>query len=599
MDEQRGWYSQVVGTAGATEWSQVGVRMQRGGWVAVVIELAGGEELGILDLPQVGGEMLTELSELPLATGLEELTKKVQAIVQGAGEIDTKVMVAIKQDDKLRIVGKGARAYLLRAGKVGLIKGAQQEKCVGQVKEEDQLVLATEKTVEVLGEDKWRRVMQKGLAGTEELAVLIHGQEVSAGMAVVTLQIRKEETVVPVASPPPIKLPRWRNALGRWREIFVRPLQLAPEKQKLNTWVGAMLLVMLVVGIGVGIVRRTQIVKERAWKSLTESVEQKIAEAASVGDLNTERAGYLLTQARNEIENYRESLKENERGERVDELAGKLARAEAEIFRREEVEISTLLEWNLIAKNFVPGAVVPDEEGNLIVANKESGTIVGVSLADRSSWVVREGGARYIDLAFYDKEVYGLREDGVYEIPRKRIEGNSGEEKKVIEPDEFWQGPRYIDVYGGNVYVLDRGTTEIWKYPVLSEGFGARRRWLSPGIELDLSNAAEMFIDGDVWLVTSTGKLEKYSRGVPVTLSMEGFPYAERERLVNPTGIYAGEEIVYVLEAGVGRVVAVESSSGKFVKQYVNEGLKDGQAVVADEERVYVVTPEKLLWFAR
>ena len=106
-----------------------------------------------------------------------------------------------------------------------------------------------------------------------------------------------------------------------------------------------------------------------------------------------------------------------------------------------------------------------------------------------------------------------------------------------------------------------------------------------------------MFIDGDIWIVTSSGKLERYSRGVPVNFSMEGFPYAEQGRLASPTSVITSEEKVYVLEPGAKRVVVFSKESGKYEQQYVNDLFVQGNHLLIAGERGYVVTQDQIVWF--
>ena len=159
----------------------------------------------------------------------------------------------------------------------------------------------------------------------------------------------------------------------------------------------------------------------------------------------------------------------------------------------------------------------------------------------------------------------------------------------MIEPDEFWKDPTYIEQFAGNLYVFDREQNEIWKYPVLTDSFGDRRRWLAAGITPDLTKVVDMKVVGDIWLLTETGKLERYSRGAPVNFSMEGFPAkAEAKRFVNPVAVWATESLVYVLEAGAERVV-VFGDDGKYESQYVNSEFSKASDLVVVDDKAYVL----------
>ena len=71
-----------------------------------------------------------------------------------------------------------------------------------------------------------------------------------------------------------------------------------------------------------------------------------------------------------------------------------------------------------------------------------------------------------------------------------------------------------------------------------------------------------MKVTGDIWLLTSSGKLERYSRGAPVDFSMDGFPSVTGEGLSDPVALYVGEEEVYVLELKFVCSISGEEKAG-------------------------------------
>jgi hypothetical protein len=106
-----------------------------------------------------------------------------------------------------------------------------------------------------------------------------------------------------------------------------------------------------------------------------------------------------------------------------------------------------------------------------------------------------------------------------------------------------------------------------------------------------------MEVDGDIWIVTETGKLERYSRGVPVDFPMEGFPAEEGGVLRRPEAVASDGEKIYVLEAGAKRVVVLDRESGRYEKQLVNSVFEDGRELVVMEGKGYVLTGDKIVEF--
>jgi hypothetical protein len=189
-----------------------------------------------------------------------------------------------------------------------------------------------------------------------------------------------------------------------------------------------------------------------------------------------------------------------------------------------------------------------------------------------------------VDIAVSETKMYALHKNPVLYFFWKKEES-----KKAIEADEFWKEPESIELFAGNAYILDKDQGEIWKYPTLGDTFGGRRRWLAAGIAPDLSNVVDMKVAGDIWLLTSTGKLERYSRGAPVNFAMEGFPSKDTgKKLSEPTAVWASESLIYVLENGAGRVV-VFGDDGKYRAQYTSSEFGKASDLVIVDDKGYVL----------
>lgn len=208
-----------------------------------------------------------------------------------------------------------------------------------------------------------------------------------------------------------------------------------------------------------------------------------------------------------------------------------------------------------------------------------------MSIADKSTITMDTSSVGIVkSLAFFNKLYFGVTDKGVAEFGQ----GNT-DTKIVIDGDPLWGEIAQVDSFAGNIYLLDKGNSEIWKYPVIKDGYGERRRWLGAGITLDLTKVASMKVTGDVWIVTSSGKLERFSRGVPVDFSMDAFPSITDDKLLSdPAAIYVTDADVYVLERGAKRVV-VFGQDGKYKSQYVNDEFAQASDLVIYNNQGYVM----------
>ena len=569
----------IVGTASQTTWSQVqNTVYTEDHQLVMIVELRGGSEESLVDLATLGAETLAEIERKgQVALSREQLKDLVEGVIGGVGEgITVSILVGVLQHTKLMLYGRGAvEAYLSREGKLAKLKDDWGEGgfVSGELKESDAVVFATAKFVEIVGMTRFSEILCSDPNPAEVLAPLVHTQSDSSGVAAVVGQVGRDP-----------KLARgglWRGLINLKPKIKIR----SENPKKMSLWIPGVIMLLLLVMIGVGMVRRVRQTAERNFDGLNMSVSAKIEETLSVGDLNPERARDLLSQAKGEVEAYLATDIRDEYRVRGEKLIEEIVKADGQAFKKNDVQLETVVELSILADGLQAEKMKSDGKGNLIFLDTGSSRVVLMNLVDRSRQTVDTSkGESLVDVGVSETHTYGLGATGVVELGWK-----NNEIKKVIESDEFWKQPSLIEVFAGNVYIFDLEQSEIWKYPTLGETFGGRRRWLAGGIAPDLSKVVDMKVVGDIWLLTSSGKLERYSRGAPVSFPMEGLPAkSETKKLSAPSAMWVSESLVYVLENGAGRVV-VFNLEGKYESQYVNSEFGKASDLVVMDNMAYVL----------
>lgn len=569
----------IVGTASKNTWSQVqSVMYGESHQLVMIVELGGGSEETLIDLATLGAETLAEIERKgQVVLSREQLKDLVEEVTGGVGEgITTSILVGVLQHTKLMLYGKGAvGAYLSREGRLAKLKDDWGEGgfVSGELKEGDTVIFATAKFVEIVGMTRFSEILCSDPNPTEVLAPLVHTQGDSSGVAAVVGQVE--------GNPKLARNGLWRGLINLKPKIKIR----SENPKKMSLWIPGVIMLLLLVMIGVGMVRRVRQAAERDFDGLNMSVSAKIEETLSVGDLNPERARDLLSQARGEVGAYLATDIRDEYRVRGEKLIEEIEKADGQAFKKNDVQLETVVELSILADGLQAEKMKSDGKGNLIFLDTGSSRVVLMNLVDRSRQTVDTSkGESLVDVGVSEAHTYGLGATGVTELGWK-----NNEIKKVIEPDEFWKQPSLIEVFAGNVYIFDLEQSEIWKYPTLGETFGGRRRWLAGGIAPDLSKVVDMKVVGDIWLLTSSGKLERYSRGAPVSFPMEGLPAkGETKKLSEPSAMWVNDSFVYVLENGASRVV-VFNLEGKYESQYVNSEFGKASDLVVVDGMVYVL----------
>jgi len=569
----------IVGSADKKSWSQSQtIIYSKIHQVLSVVQLTSEDEDSLIDLTSLGVEILAEIERKGQDVKAPDQLKKLSDnVYEGVTEgLKVEIIIASLIGSDLAIYGRGdVEAYLSRGGKLAKLKEnwGKGSLVQGMVMLGDHVVIATQKFVEAITPLKFKEILTEDDHPAELLAPLLHTQAETSGMAAIVGEITDET----------------ENSGGGWIENLMnkKPKILLRNEspKKINLWVGGVILVLLLIMIGVGMVRRTKIIAEKDYESLNSSVNAKLEETVSVGDLNPDRARFLLAQSRSEVEAYLATDLRDDYRQKANKLMTEIDLADERAFKKNDIKLSTIVELSILSDGLKAEKMKSDGKGNLIFLDTENPKIVGMNLIDRSRQIINISQSDdFVDLGINENKVFGLNGSGVTELFWKKEDG-----KKVIEPDEFWSQPTNIAMFAGNAYILDKGQGEIWKYPTLGDTFGGRRRWFAVGITPDLSNVVDMKVVGDIWLLTSTGKLERYSRGAPVTFGMEGFPaLGEPKKMSNPSALWVTDSLVYVLENGAKRIV-VFGEDGKYSSQYVNSELEKATDLVIVDDKGYVL----------
>jgi hypothetical protein len=163
-----------------------------------------------------------------------------------------------------------------------------------------------------------------------------------------------------------------------------------------------------------------------------------------------------------------------------------------------------------------------------------------------------------------------------------------------------WLEPIAASGYYGRLYVLDPRTTRVLRYVLTNSGYEASSGdYFIAGTDSKISNAVDLCIDGNMYILHADGMISKYQEGtgVPFTQSNLDVP------LKNPSSIAASGFMdeggyVYVADAGNQRVVQF-SKSGEFIRQLRSSdatNMNDLRNIFVDEaaQKLFLLNGNKL-----
>ncbi len=150
-----------------------------------------------------------------------------------------------------------------------------------------------------------------------------------------------------------------------------------------------------------------------------------------------------------------------------------------------------------------------------------------------------------------------------------------------------WKDPKAAVGQQGTFYLLDAGQGKVLQYISANGAFdNPPLGYLDPIDSVDLADAVDLAIDGDLWVLKSDGLILKLQDGKRLLFDRAGL----EEPLSDPTAIFTSADVksIYVADAAGERIVQF-SKEGRYERQLrCREGqgtMKDLRDILVDEAR--------------
>ena len=155
-----------------------------------------------------------------------------------------------------------------------------------------------------------------------------------------------------------------------------------------------------------------------------------------------------------------------------------------------------------------------------------------------------------------------------------------------------WASFRAARGFNGNLYVLDPAGNQVWRYIPTSNGYDSEPRGILE--DARISDAVDLAIDGNVYVLTAQGTVWQFAGGPPSAFRQEKMD----RPLTSPAAIFAtpSSRYVYVADRGNGRIVAF-TKEGEFRFQVKGEALEGIQGLFVDEGQglLYLASGQKVV----
>jgi len=175
----------------------------------------------------------------------------------------------------------------------------------------------------------------------------------------------------------------------------------------------------------------------------------------------------------------------------------------------------------------------------------------------------------------------------------------------ILPSSQAMVEPRAIAVYNRDLYILDSGANEIWRYPAGPNGYNTQPQRYFTDVDPQLADAIDMEIDsnGNIYVLHASGKITKYFFGKPEAFDFEGLP----QPITHPTSLFLNlspfDRSFFIAVPGGGQIYST-TLTGDFLQNYKGADdtiLKSVSGVVSLDQppHVYLSAGNRLYYFPR
>lgn len=481
-----------------------------------------------------------------------------------------------------------------------IVHGALNE-TVGDKDIDGAFGVLTEDIVYLITTGKARVLLKRG----EQCATLISGQNTASGkihVGDVILCTADEEVTADLLKQ---KLDNFtpQEAAARFDTEGVLIVRFATEKpvthtpryrgKKLTIVAIIVLTAILVWSVGFGVKRRTEALLKKETAAYVEKITDNLAKAQESELEEVEQSLLLIDKAKKDLAELKKKAGKRQLREIAD-VSAQIKRTEQIILKKEEKKYEEFYDLTLIEKDG-QGDILTVDQDDLAVLDISRGVVYIVSLSKKSTVTIKKDDLREARLiAVYNNQLYVYKKGAGVSLVNK--------DKKMtiaVPDDKEWGYIRSLSVYNGNIYLLDAGVDEIYKYLAAEKGFSAKSSYFKQSQSIDLEGAHSIAIDSSMYIGAQT-TVYKYTAGnrdrFAFTVPGQGEPLFDK--------VFTDKTVrkVYLWDKKQGKIYIV-SKEGVFEKQIVSNILTQASDFMVREKNpdhpaisagIFVLVKEKI-----
>ncbi|HCQ31701.1 TPA: hypothetical protein DIU27_04965 [Candidatus Collierbacteria bacterium] len=312
------------------------------------------------------------------------------------------------------------------------------------------------------------------------------------------------------------KLINWWMKFYPIKQKMLEDRSVVSKRKKWSMWLGILFLLVLALSLITGSVKMKRAAELKEWKNFSEPIEKSLLEASSLVSINPTGAKKLIEDIRTSFDLKKSQFSDSRFKIELLDLDKKINDGWTVASGEKESLIEEILKIDLVRQGFKGNRLGFGNDNRLLVLDSSMGVIMTAEVKTKDIKVVagKGEGLGWIGVVGVGSKIMVLNNGGV----RNAMTGVD-----LIKFDSAVSKPVTMGDFGGNLYILDQGNKEIYKYSAVGEEFGDRTRWLKQD-QLIGFEPVDMAMDSDIWVVSEKGQVERFRRGSREPFSLSGVP---------------------------------------------------------------------------
>jgi len=364
---------------------------------------------------------------------------------------------------------------------------------------------------------------------------------------------------------------------GRLEDYYLR----FGKKKTLTFLTVLIIFIIFVWSVVLGVKRRTNKQATLKIAAAKELVGQKLSSARDVAYLNMPRAEELIRESKQIVGDLDKKYPNRKD---LEEIRSMVNETENKILKKEEKSYSEFFDLGVEAKG-AKGSKFYLDQDNLLILDKEAGTMHKLSLEKKSIESVKASPLREASLIgiYEDKRFFYSPSVGVYQVD------DSGKVKQIIKGDKEWGDIADMSLFNGNIYLLDNGKSDVYKFVPTDNGFGGGKSYFEADQKTDLSWSESLAIDASVY-IGGGNTVIKFTSGL-----RDGFSMTLPNDKVAIAKIITNQDLnaIYLWDKKASMIYVV-GKSGEFSRQISSSILGKATDLVVYKDQIYALDGSKI-----